>query len=470
MKSGFSMTDAAGMLLSETVCRHIAETPLAAIPDSALGAAGRALLDATGVMFAASGQSPDVAPFIALARESGPGPCSILGTGLSAAAPLAALANGAMAHALDYEDAFDAAPGHPNASLIPAALALAQSGPPVSGRAFAAALAIGCDIACRIGLSLRQPMEQGGWYPPPIIAAWGAAAGCARLLGLDWRQTRDALSLILCQATMPGEIMHSRDTVIRAVREAFPAQAAVIATRLAASGVTGFDQPLEGKAGFFALYAGSRYDPAAMLSGLGERWYGEELSFKPWPACRGTHAFIELAQTLCAKHGIDWRDIASITAEIDPVHVMLFEPAARKQAPATAIDAKFSIPFTVALALVKGRVTLDDFTPATLSDPDVLSLAARVGARPSPPHARVTGSGGALSIKTSDGLTLQGEVREALGGPARPLTEPQLMAKFIDCLGRSANPVVPADARRLGERLLSIHQEPDAGALFTTRA
>jgi len=116
------------MLLSEAVCRHIAETPASAILESAKDAAGRVLLDATGVMFAASGQSPDVAPFIALAREGGAGPCSVLGTDVTASAPMAALANGAMAHALDYEDAFDAAPGHPNASLVPAALALAQAG------------------------------------------------------------------------------------------------------------------------------------------------------------------------------------------------------------------------------------------------------------------------------------------------------------------------------------------------------
>lgn len=458
------------ILLSEAVCRHIAETPVAAIPDSALKAAGRALLDATGVMFAASCQSLDVAPFIGLAREAGAGPCTVLGTDVTASAPMAALANGAMAHALDYEDAFDAAPGHPNASLMPAALALAQAGPPVSGEAFAAALAIGCDFACRIGLSLRQPMEQGGWYPPPIIAAWGAAAGCARLLGLDWRQTRDALSLILCQATMPGEIMHSRDTVIRAVREAFPAQAAVIAARLAAAGVAGFEQPLEGKAGFFALYAGGKYDPGAILEALGQRWYGEDLSFKPWPACRGTHAFIELAMQLAADHAIGWRDVSRIVVDIDPVHVMLMEPAARKQAPATAIDAKFSIPFTVALALVRGEVTLDDFTPAVLSDPDVLAVASRVVARPSPPHSRVPGSGGALTLETAAGTRVQGEVAEALGGPARPLGEDRLMEKFVDCLGRAAKPVEPGRARRFGERLLDIRQEADAGALFNLPA
>jgi hypothetical protein len=116
--------------------------------------------------------------------------------------------------------------------------------------------------------------------------------------GLDWRTTRDAMSLMLCQATMPGEIMHSPQTVIRAVREAFPAQAAVIAAQLAKGGVAGFEAPFEGKAGFFQLYADGLFDRGVLLDGLGRKYFGEELSFKPWPACRGTHAFIELARVL----------------------------------------------------------------------------------------------------------------------------------------------------------------------------
>lgn len=452
--------------LSEQLCRHIAETPFSALPESAVTAARNVLLDATGVMYAASGQSPDVKPFIDLARSSGDGPCVILGTGYRTSAPMAALANGAMAHALDYEDAFDAAPGHPNASLVPAAIALAQSTPGVTGETFLTALTIGCDIACRIGLSLRQPMEQGGWYPPPIIAAYGAAAGCARIFGLDWRQTRDALSLTLCQATMPGEIMHSPTTVIRAVREAFPTQAAVIAAQLAKAGIKGFETPLEGKAGFFQLYAGGAFDPAVLLDGFGQRYYGAELSFKPWPACRGTHAFIELAQLLATRHGFAWRDVEEAIVHYDPVHRMLLEPLDRKQAPSNQIDAKFSIPFTVALALVRGRVALDDFSDAALSDPDILSISRRVRPGPAASHKRVVGSGGAMSIRLADGRSVYAEVEEALGAPGRPMSADALMSKFIDCLGRAARPLAREEASRLGQRILTLNEGADAGALF----
>src|SRR5262249_22557852 len=151
----------------------------------------------------------------------------------------------------------------------------------------------------------------------------------------------------------------SEGTVIRAIREAFPAQAAVTSVLLARSGVRGFETPLEGKGGFFRLYVDDKYDPADLLSGLGEHFHIDRLSFKPWPACRGTHAYIELAQQLQREARFDWREVERITLTTGIVQRMLVEPRARKQAPATAIDAKFSLPFTVALALVRGDVTLD---------------------------------------------------------------------------------------------------------------
>lgn len=452
-------------MLSNTLSRYIAETPFTALPQATVHATRRVLLDATGVMLGASGASPDVRPFVALAAASGAGPCTILGTGETASAPMAALANGAMAHALDFEDAFDLAPSHPNASMVPAALALAQLAP-VDGKTLIAALAIGCDLTCRIALSLRQTMEESGWYPPPILGAFGAAAAAARILGLDADRTRDALSLVLCQATMPGEIKYSTDTVIRAVREAFPAQAAVLSALLARDGVAGFEAPLEGKAGFYRLYVDDRYDPADLLDGLGERFHGEALSFKPWPACRGTHAYIELARRLIAEHRFTWQDVAAVTAYTDPVHRMLFEPLARKQAPSVAIDAKFSIPFTIALALVKGQVTLDDFGADSLGDPDVKSVAARISSEERPDFAWSRGAGGALAIRLKDGRELTAEVIDALGCPARPLSDEALVAKFVDCSARAARPIGETAALNLAEQILSAEQHSDVGSVF----
>ncbi len=449
--------------ISNAICAHVSGARFDALPASTIEAAKRVLLDATGVMLGASGAAPEAAPFIELAAGQGAGPCTILGTGRTASAPLAALANGALAHALDYEDAFDLAPGHPNASLVPALIALAQAEGGVDGRRFLTALAVGGDLACRIGLAVGTALDPGGWYPPPIVAAMGAAAGAANLLGLEASGVRDALSLMLCQTTMPGEIKHSARTELRAVREAFPAQAAVTSALLARSGVAGFEEPMEGRAGFFALFARGDYDPAPLLDDLGGRYWIEQLTFKPWPSCRGTHAAIELALGLRDEHGLTPDAVVEVHVGIDSLQRMLIEPLPRKQAPSTAIDAKFSIPYCVAVAVVRGAVDLDSFGEDSLRDPAVLALAAKVGPRVDDAPSWQRGGGGALEIVLRDGRRPAGEVDNALGCPERPLSTEVLRAKFLDCVGRAA---VPPAGECLADSILDLETCEDVGRLF----
>jgi 2-methylcitrate dehydratase PrpD len=436
------------------------------LPHATRHAAKRVLLDATGVMLGASGMVGEVDGFVALARAMGAGPCRILGTGDAVSPAMAALANGAMAHALDYEDAFDLAPGHPNASLVPALLALAQSRGPVSGDRFLAALVAGCDLACRMGLALRQKMEVGGWYPPPILAGHGAALGAAHLLGLDARQMADALSLALCQVTMPGEIKYSERTVIRAIREAFPAQAAVQSALLAEQGVAGFEQALEGRSGFYALYAGGQFDPQVLLAPFGNEFWIEHLTFKPWPSCRGTHPFIEMALALQAEHGFAAGEIAAITVGVGPMQRMLVEPVERKAAPAVAIDAKFSIPFCTASALVNGAVGLDSFGPPELADPVVLALAAKVAFEQPPEADQWRGDAGTLAIVLADGRCFAAALDRARGTADNPLSDEQMIAKFTDCATRAARPLSVDQAQDLAGRIMTLENCADVGALF----
>jgi 2-methylcitrate dehydratase PrpD len=447
--------------VSVVLARHVAEFPAEALPPATRRAARRALLDGVGVMLAASGLSADVAPFVALARE-GQGVAPILGTGATTSPALAALANGAMAHALDFEDAFDAAPCHPNAALLPAVLAIAAARPETSGQELLAAIAIGCDLVCRLGLALNRPMEEGGWYPPPILGAFGAVAAAARLRRLDTRQMLDAFSLMLCQVSVPGEIKHSRDTVIRAVREAFPAQAAVQVTALAAAGVRGFDAPFEGEAGFYRLFAGGAFDGDVLTAALGERFWIDRLTFKRWPACRGTHAYIEAIQRLRAAHDIKNDAIREIVATGGPVQRMLVEPAERKAAPATAIDAKFSIPYTIAAALIDDDVGLDSFTDRALARPAAREIAARVRFEQHPGWGRAHAASGRLAIVFADGTRLEEQIDTAAGHPGRPLSDESLRAKFLACAGHAARAV---EATALADTLWSLDRVGDCKQL-----
>jgi 2-methylcitrate dehydratase PrpD len=454
--------------LTAAIARHVANTPFSALPPATVAATRRSLLDGIGVMLAASGMSAEVRPFIATARGmGGPRQASILGHWDRLSAPAAAFANGAMAHALDYEDAFDAAPTHPNASLIPAALAVAQAHGPVSGETFLTAMAVGCDLTCRLALSAGAGLEEGGWYPPPILGAFGAVAAVARLMQLEAHQVSAAFSLMLCQTACPGEIKYSTASAIRAVREAFPAQAAVLSAALAAQGIQGFSQPFEGRGGFFRLFASGRFEVDPLLEGLGTRFCGERLSLKPWPCCRGTHAYIEAAQLLRRRHGFHWRDIADIRLTTGVVQRMLCEPTESKRAPASAIAAKFSLPFTVASALIHPQITLDSFSPDALADPDVGALACRVDFDYRSEWGRENAASGAVRIQLQDGLQLYHEVEQALGHPDAPLDTSMLRGKFLDCAMRAARPCTPMQAEDLCARILSLETSADVGRSLT---
>lgn len=454
--------------ISATLASFVAKTTYEDLPVRTRETAKRCLLDAIGVSLAATTHADVCRAFRDYAIEQGGRPeCTLLGSDVRVPAVAAAFANGALAHALDFEDSHDGALLHPNAPTIPAVLAVSEAYGPIDGREVIAAIALGCDVACRIGLALEVALDRYGWYPPPIIAAFGATAAVGKLLKLDPSQLVDAFSLTLCQATCSAELKTSPDSDVRAIRDAFPAQVAVSSALLARKGVRGFDRPLEGTAGFFALYARGAYSPQALTEALGQRFEIDRISFKPWPSCRGTHAFIEAAQRLARTHRIDPRSIRAVELVGSRLNRMLAEPLAQKQRPATAIDAKFSLPFTVAVALRRGTVTLDDFAPAALHDEATLELASRVSytAAETLPDKGIGALHAIMTIRTVDGASHSIDVAQPLGSETRPVDDAMLIAKFSDCCQRAFNrpaaDVIDAWARQI----LSLEECGDVRAL-----
>jgi 2-methylcitrate dehydratase PrpD len=447
--------------LTRKLAAHVARVRYADLPAGAVLAAKRSLLDAIGVSLGASGLEPACAPFAAIAAESS-GPCTLLGMAAGASPLMAAMANGALAHALDYEDAYDGAPVHPNAASVPVALALAERTPSIDGRRLIGALAVGCDLVCRLGLSLQDNPDRYGFFTPPILGAFGAAATAAQLLELDEERVVAAFALTLSQAMCSSQWKTDPHSSLRAIRDAFPAHTGLLAALLAADGVRGFEAALEGEFGLYALYARGAYDPAPLLDGLGIRFLGEAVSFKPWPSCRGTHAFISAALELSSRHAIHPDAIEAIEARGAQLNAMLMEPLAQKQRPATAIDAKFSLPFCIGSALARGTVSLDDFTPAALADPRVLALARRVTFTAEPGAGMREAVSGELSLQLRGGARHRLRVEHPPGHPHHPLTQDQLIAKFIDCAARAAHPIGQARARLAADAILTLDDAPSA--------
>lgn len=450
--------------LSAILARHVRS---AEVPAHARAVTKRAVMDAIAVMSAASGLGEGCEAFAAVARESGEsGLCGVLGFDFCTSPIMAAFVNGAMAHALDFEDTHDATLVHPHAAAAPAALAAAEFAGGVSGRDFLDAVAVGADISCRLALGLTESVEKRGFYFIPMLSAYGAAAAAARILKLSESEIVQSFALASCQAVFSDALVAYPPSHLRAVRDGFSARAGVTAALLARRGVEAFARPIEGPSGLYANYAWGKYDAARLLHELGAEFEGAKVSFKPWPSCRGTHAFVEAALSLLKDDTVQTDRIARIDVTVSSFFAVLCEPPEQKRRPATAIDAKFSIPFTVAVALAQGDVGLRDFSRERLGDPKLHALADKVHHRVEPAWPFEQSTRGALQLSLHDGRRLSREVIDPLGHPHHPMDEAASQRKFEDCLASARHPLDPVSAHRLLQRLDRLEEISDIRELL----
>lgn len=450
------------MNASSILAEYAANAVYDDLPGKAVEMTKLSLLDALGVTLAAGGLCEECRAFVEIAKESGgKKESTILGFGDQVPAHMAAFANGAMAHALDFEDAHDLALVHPNAAAVPAALAVAESVGNVNGNDFIAALAVGCDIVCRLGLAFNENPGDYGWYIPPILGSFGAAVAAGKLLHLDQKKMLDAFSLTLCQSTCSAELRYSPRSDIRSVRDAFAAQAGVLAARLAQKGIKGFDHPFEGRAGLFSLYSHGNYDGSRLIEGLGTTFEGANISFKPWPACRGTHTYIEAALHILKEHAPDPNDIVDVRVIVSSFNQMLCEPENVKKAPQTVIDAKFSIPFTVATALYHKEVGLKHFTPERLKDKNVLQLAQKIRYDLDPGLNLRDATRGFLEIRTKDNKTYAKRIDQAYGHPGNPISPEAVVAKFMACADKAKTKIPQDKLKAAAKCILALEELKD---------
>jgi 2-methylcitrate dehydratase PrpD len=455
--------------LSRRLARHVTSTSFAQLDDVTVTATKRSILDAIGVMIAASRLGEGCGAFAQIAIASGAGPSTIMGHGVQTSPVMAALANGAMAHALDFEDTHDATLVHPHAAAVPAALALAESLGQVSGRDLIAAIASGADLACRLALGFAEPTQGRGYFLVPMLGMYAAAAACGKLLALTESELLEAFALASSQAVLSDELVSYAPSHLRAVRDGFMAKAGLLGALLAKQGVKGFDRPFEARGGLYGLHGNGRFEAERALADLGRVYEGARVSFKPWPACRGCHAHIEAVLTLIRKHGLKPTDIRHVHIRVSGFFAHLCEPPTQKTQPPTAIAAKFSAPFTIALALRNSGVTLADFEPARLQGREVQALAARVSYMVENSWTGAAATRGTVAIRTGAGETLSESVEFPLGHPRNPMSHDSIIMKFRDCVKHARQPIDATATARLIDHISNLETRKDVRAIFCSR-
>jgi 2-methylcitrate dehydratase PrpD len=434
------------------------------LPASAVEGVKRILLDCLGTALAGSSLGTGAKELLAVVEASGGKPeAAVLGTSLRAPAVLAALANGGLAHALNYDDYLPGAGVHLGVTSVPAALAAAEHSGGVSGKELIAALAAGNELMARLGFAIERVQGAYTETRPQVSQMLGylnAAACAGRVLRLTDAQMHSALGMAFMQAS-GGRQPVLEGTPAKALYAAFPSQGGMLSALLAEQGLGAECAAFEGQAGLFATYFGNAYAAGELEQGLGERWRFQEITFKPWPTTSVAHVFIEAAISLAEQHHLRAADVARVHLR-GQAHIRTFcEPAATRQAPRSSVEAEDSIPFAVAKALANRQVTLDDIQPDGLTQPETL----QIGARTTYAIDDSLGTGGIVELTTAAGQVLEAKVERALGHPPRELSWEQLAAKFRDCAGHALQPVA---AEETLDMIAGLERLDDVGRLVET--
>lgn len=396
----------------------------------ALARALDAITDTVGCMLAGAADAAPQAVAGAFAGDIGADGASLLVTGGRASAPLAALVNATAAHCLDFDDNFHPARAHASAVLVPALLAVATADASISGHQLVAAYLAGLEAQASVGFGVNPSHYNRGWHGTSTVGCIGAAAGVACLMGLGTDRVAQAMSLAVSMAGGPkGQF----GTAAKPFHAGMAARNAVEAARLSRAGLTGRLDILERPQGFLDLFGG---DQAAGWAGLPldgahviETW---GLVTKLHPCCASTHRVIDAALDLQTEHGFSLDEVVRIETKVGrSAHDNLAYPN-----PADEMQARFSMQYCLAVALLQGRLSLSDFTPDAVSRSPARQYMAKITmhAYSAEEERGVERLPHRVSVTLQDGRMLHSERLHARGSIACPLTEEEKRSKFTDCL------------------------------------
>ncbi|MBI2906361.1 MAG: MmgE/PrpD family protein [Chloroflexi bacterium] len=422
------------------------------------------IFDTMGTTLAGTG-AEGTRELIDLIQDLGGKPeSSIVGSGVKTQAPYAALANGFMGRSADYDDTHDTAVLHVGSTVCSAAWALAERKGGVNGRGFITAVTLGTEMVSRMGLARREG-RWSGWISTLIYGYFGATLAASRILGLSQEQTLNAFGATLGQAAGTSQSLRE-GALTKNLDVGGAARAGVFSALAAKAGITGPKNSLEGDNGLFKVYNRGSYDREVLLDGLGKRFAVETLSFKPYPCCRMNHPYIDAALALRKEHNIKPEDIIEVIGYTDVEPHLEFHPVEKKQVVHGITEAQFSIPYTVAVALMRGAVVLDDFTEEAIKDPAVAALTKKVFPKlDTSLHRENDFPATAMDIKTKSG-TFSRRIEYPYGHPTNPMTMESLTAKFRDCAAHARKPLPEAKVSQVIDTLANLEKVKDVAEVL----
>ena len=432
------------MNITKRIAEYVTATDIEDFPPDAIEAAKGAIMDCLACTLAGSRESLSDILCRYVAAEGSALIASVVGRGFRTSAANAALLNGAMAHALDYDDITQITKTHPTAVLLPASLAVAEEFG-ASGKDMLLGYMSGLEVACAVGESLSEAYyDDLGWHPTGPLGAVGAAAAASRIMALDPEQTAMAVSLAASQAS---GLRQNFGTMTKPFHAGDAARAGVVSAKLVREGFTASEDALEGRFGFIRAFSGGQgFDSERVAQNLGNKCYLVEsgIEIKKYPCCGSAHLALDAIFDLLSQAAIDPEAVDRIDVMVD------FDPPSSliHPRPVSSLEGKFSMQYCLAAALLDRRVGLLSFTDEQVLRPEAQALIPRIDMR------RIPGNEGKPSwtegyhqvdVQMKNGSVLREQAHRANSGALRGVTMEDIREKFRDCASQLLSEATTAE-------------------------
>jgi 2-methylcitrate dehydratase PrpD len=450
-------------VIAEKLVRYVSETNFDKLPREVVDETKKFILDTIGVGLAGV-REPGCKEVVDLVKKWSPNSTgsTIIYYRDKVSPPEAAFANSVIMHALDFDDTLDSSAMHAHVSSIPAALAIAENKGKVSGKEFITAVILGVDITCRIASAILTPLS---WIRTATCGSFGAAAAAAKILNGGEKEILNTLGIVYSQAAGNAQCLVDGGLVKR-MQPGFSARSAVLSAALASQGITGATNVFMGEYGFYNLYERGKVKEGEAVKNLGDHFGVMDLSIKPYPCCRMTHASIDAALELYNSHHIDVENISEVVVYVSKmVSDMVGAPFTIRTNP--QVDAQFSIPYTIAVALRKGEVFLNDFASDTVKkDSSTFEFTKKIKILIDPEISANDISSANMIIRTLQGESVSFKVTTLKGSPLQPMTFEECADKFKKCLEYSNKSSLIKNSHIITDFIFNLEKKKNISKIF----
>lgn len=461
------------------IVKFVSQTRYEDLPKEVVKVAKKAVVDTVG-----SGIAGSSAPLGKLVAEiikdwGGKKESTVLVYGDKVPAQEAAFANAIMARCRELDDAHEGNKrrgghhgGHVNTMIVPASLAMLESSPiPISGRKLILAIAIGGDLTVRLRLAAGDAGEIG--WMGETLSPFGVVASAAKLFDLNEEVIANAMGAgyAFCSGNCCGIIDGTWDIWLPA---GIGARGGIVAVDLARRGYLGAKSPLLGRFGLYPLYFRSEYHSNNLFLELGKEFESANVSIKPYSSCKATHHAIYTTLELVKKYNIKAEQIERIRVKASTYSLWLVglnEKDELKQAPRSLCEAQFSLPFTVATAIIKGTVFPDVLNEETLKDTEILNLSRKITMEATPEKDEIQKTEGMapadVEIYTGDGRVYSGCEPFVKGHPQNPMSFDECTEKFRECVKLSVKPLPEKKLNEFLEQVVKLEEINDVRGIIS---